>query len=134
MSKGFFRKQFKLWIDMGNLTLRTSEVDFSGYFKTRASYNFWIKLTVAKLEPVRSCSAKRLCCRTKRDQNDILAKLWKQNYIFSNSFHKNVNQCIKNSKFPFDLNVADVTSCYKKKKVKTSKDNYRPISILPNIL
>ena len=34
--------------------------------------------------------------------------------------------------FPSDLKVADVTPVFKKKP-KTSKDNYRPISILPNI-
>ena len=52
-------------------------------------------------------------------------------YFFSNFFHKNVNQC-KVSKFQSDLKLADVTPCSKKKS-KISKDNYRPISILPNI-
>ena len=33
---------------------------------------------------------------------------------------------------PSDLKVADVTPAFKKES-KTSKDNYRPISILPNI-
>ena len=43
-------------------------------------------------------------------QNDIPTKFLKQNsYFFSNFFHKNVNQCIKNSKFPPDLKLADVT-------------------------
>lgn len=40
--------------------------------------------------------------------------------------------CIKNSNFQSDMKVADVTSCCTKKS-KTSKDNYRQISILPNI-
>ena len=34
--------------------------------------------------------------------------------------------------FPSDSKVTDVTPAFKKKS-KTSKDNYRPISILPNI-
>ena len=116
LRKTLFKKQFKLWTDIGNLTLRTWEVDFSGCFKARASFNFGTKLTITKIESVRSCSANRLCCRTKQHQNDIPAKLLKQNSFFSNSFHKNVIQCITNSKFLFDLNVVDVTTCYKKSK------------------
>ena len=42
------------------------------------------------------------------------------------------NQSIKNSKSPSDLKLAYVTPCYKEK-TKTSKNNYRSISILPNI-
>ena len=42
------------------------------------------------------------------------------------------NFCIENSIFPSNLKVADLTPAFKKKS-KTSKENYRPISILPNI-
>ena len=42
------------------------------------------------------------------------------------------NFCIDNSIFPSDLKVADATQAFKKKS-KASKDNYRPINILPNI-
>ena len=52
--------------------------------------------------------------------------------MFARYFHKNINFCIENSIFPSDLKVADVTPAFKKKS-KTSKDNYRSISILPNI-
>ena len=52
--------------------------------------------------------------------------------MFAGYFHKNVNFCIENSIFPSDLKVVDVTQAFKKKS-KTSKDNYRPIGILPNI-
>ena len=52
--------------------------------------------------------------------------------MFAGYFKKNINFCIGNLIFPSDLKVADVTSVFKKKS-KTSKDNYRPISILPNI-
>ena len=52
--------------------------------------------------------------------------------MFAGYFQKNINFCIENSIFPSDLKVADVTPAFKKKS-KTSKDSYRPISILPNI-
>ena len=45
---------------------------------------------------------------------------------------KDVNAFISASKFPDDLKEADVIPVYKKKS-KLSKENYRPISILPNI-
>ena len=65
--------------------------------------------------------------------NDILAKFLKLNsHFFINFFLKNVSQCISNSKFPSDVKLADVTPCYKKKS-RTSKGNYRPASILPNV-
>ena len=38
----------------------------------------------------------------------------------------------KNAKSPSDLKLADVT-CWFMKKSNTSKDNYKPLSILPNI-
>ena len=47
-------------------------------------------------------------------------------------FHENINFCIENSISPSDLKVADVAPVFKKKS-KTSKDNYIPISISPNI-
>ena len=40
--------------------------------------------------------------------------------------------CIEHSIFPSDLKVADVTPAFKQKS-KASKDNYSPISLLPNI-
>ena len=65
-------------------------------------------------------------------QNDIPTKILKENSeVFARYFHKNINVCIENSIFPSDLKVADVIPVFKKKS-KTSKDNYRPISILPN--
>ena len=63
----------------------------------------------------------------------IPTKILKENSeVFARYFHKNINFCIENSIFPSDLKVADVIPVFKKKS-KTSKDNYRPISILPNI-
>ena len=61
-------------------------------------------------------------------QNHIPTKILKENSELSAGyFHKNITFCIENSIFPSDLKVAF------KKKSKTSKDNYKPISILPNI-
>ena len=66
-------------------------------------------------------------------QNNIPTKVLKENSeVFARNFHKYINFCIENSIFPSDLKVSDVTPAFKKKS-KTSKDKYRPISILPNI-
>ena len=66
-------------------------------------------------------------------QNDIPTKILKGNSeLFARYFHKNINFCIEDSIFPSDLKVVDVTPAFKKKS-KTSKDNYRPSSILSNI-
>ena len=66
-------------------------------------------------------------------QPDILTKILKQNSdYFAEYFYENINQCISKSIFPSDLKLADVTPFYKKKS-KNSKDNFRPVSILPNI-
>ena len=59
--------------------------------------------------------------------NDISIKSLKQNScFFSNFFHKNVSQRI----FISNLKRAGVNPCYKN---NISKENYRPISILPNV-
>ena len=66
-------------------------------------------------------------------QADIPTKMLKHNSeYFAEYFYDNINYCIENSNFPSDLKSADVTPAYKKKS-KTSKDNYRPVSILSNI-
>ena len=76
---------------------------------------------------------RKLQTATTMQQNDIPTKILKKNSeVFARYFHKNINICIENSIFPSDLNLADVTPAFKKKS-KTSRDNYRPISILPNI-
>ena len=78
-----------------------------------------------------------LCKCNSKSENNPQLKLWHCYWIwnfrfFSNLFHKNVNQCMKNSKFPSNLKLADVTLRHKKIS-KTSQDNYRPITVLPNI-
>ena len=76
---------------------------------------------------------RKLQTKKTTQQNDIPTKILKKNSeVFAGYFQKNINFCIENSIFPSDLKVADVTPAFKKKS-KTSKDNYRPISILPNV-
>ena len=66
-------------------------------------------------------------------QNDVPTKILKENSeVFSQYFHENITFYIENLVFPSDLKLANVSSAFKKKP-KTSKGNYRPISILPNI-
>ena len=76
---------------------------------------------------------RKLQTATRIQQNNIPTKILKENSeVFARYFHKNISFCIENSIFPSDLKIADVTPAFKKKS-KTSKDNYRPISVFPNI-
>ena len=66
-------------------------------------------------------------------EKDIHTNTLKQNSdFFALHVQKDINASISTSKFPDDLKEADVIPVYKKKS-KLSKENYRPISILPNI-
>jgi hypothetical protein len=63
---------------------------------------------------------------------DIPTKIIKENIdIFSDFFHESFNECIKSSKFPANLKNANIIPIFKKG-TKNLKENYRPISILPN--
>ena len=64
---------------------------------------------------------------------DIPKKLIKENSdIFANFIFENLNNCISHSIFPTSMKNA-ITTPVHKKGPKTSKDNLRPVSILPNI-
>ena len=64
---------------------------------------------------------------------DIPTKIIKQNAdIFCEFFFVNINHSINNSTFPEQLTLADVKPVFKKNS-RTDKENYRPVSILPNI-
>ena len=52
--------------------------------------------------------------------------------IFSNLIYKRCNYCIEKGEFPNDLKHADIVPIYKKNN-KCEKENYRPVSILPNL-
>ena len=53
-------------------------------------------------------------------------------YIFAGFIAKDFNNCVDKGVFPDDLKHADVTPIHKKKD-KSDKTNYRPVSILSNI-
>ena len=64
---------------------------------------------------------------------DIPTKIIKQNAdIFSEFFFANINHSTNNNTFPEQLKLADVKPIFKKNS-RTDKENYRPVSILPNI-
>ena len=67
-------------------------------------------------------------------QSDIPTRILIDNsQYFASYFHGNINYCLGESLlFPHDLKLADVSPAYKKKS-RSSKDNYRPVSILSNI-
>ena len=67
-------------------------------------------------------------------QSDIPTRILIYNSeYFGSYFYENINYCLGESLlFPHDLKLADVTTAYKKKS-RSSKDNYRPVSILSNI-
>ena len=46
--------------------------------------------------------------------------------------NKHLNYCIDKGEFPNDLKHADIVLVYKKNH-KREKENYRPVSILPNL-
>ena len=66
-------------------------------------------------------------------KDDIPTKVIKMNKdIFADFIAKDFNNCVDKGVFPDDLKHADVTPIHKKKD-KSDKTNYRPVSILPDI-
>ena len=66
--------------------------------------------------------------------NDIPTKLVKEfGYLFSKYIATSINRCITGGTFVNAFKKAEVRSIYKKDG-RTEKSNYRPISILSNIL
>ena len=64
-------------------------------------------------------------------QSDIPVKLIKKiNDPFAEIICKYFNESLEKSKFPDCLKLANITPCFKKGAC-TSKNNYRPVSILP---
>ena len=64
--------------------------------------------------------------------SDIPTKIIKKNSdIFSDILFKEFNKSLQICKFPSCLKMANVTPVYKKDN-RSDKDNYRPMSILPN--
>ena len=65
---------------------------------------------------------------------DLPTKIIKANYdIFTEVIHKELNRGLEVGNFPCTLKLANVTPVYKKGN-RSEKGNYRPVSILPNLL
>ena len=52
--------------------------------------------------------------------------------LFANYIFRNFNYCLEKDEFPCVFEHADVVPVHKKKE-KTDKANFRPVSILPNM-
>ena len=66
-------------------------------------------------------------------QSDIPTKTSKENLdYFAEYFYENINHCISKWIFSSDLKLAHGIPLYERK-LKNSKDNYSPVSILSNI-
>ena len=64
---------------------------------------------------------------------DIPSKIIKENAdIFASFLHSSFNASVTNSEFPSLLKQANITPVFKKGE-RYSKDNYRPVSVLPNV-
>ena len=64
---------------------------------------------------------------------DVPTKIIKENAdIFSDIIHSSFNASVNKCEFPAFMKYANVIPVYKKDS-KSSKENYRPISILPNV-
>ena len=64
---------------------------------------------------------------------DIPTKIIKKNSdIFSDILLKEFNKSLEIRKFPSSLKIANVSPVYKKGN-RSDKDNYRPVSVLPNL-
>ena len=65
--------------------------------------------------------------------NDISTKIIKDfKDLFATFIYNNYDKSLLDGTFPEDLKTAEVVPVYKKKK-RTDKNNYRPVSILSNI-
>ena len=67
-------------------------------------------------------------------EHDIPAKILRENAdLFADFLHPAFNDCVKTGKFPPCLKQKSCLTPVFKKGSRNSKDNYRPVSILPNI-
>ena len=90
------------------------------------TFNHIIKKDVIK-------EVKNLDASKASQEDDIPTKIIKEDSdIFSNFMYQNFNNMIDVYIFPTSLKLANITSVYKKGS-KNSKENYGPVSILPNI-
>ena len=66
-------------------------------------------------------------------EHDIPTKNLKENAdLFADFLHPAFNECVESGKFPSFLKPADIT-LVSIKSLRNSKNNNRPVSILPNV-
>ena len=61
-----------------------------------------------------------------------LQKFYRNVNLFANFHHPAFNECVETGKFPSCLKQTDITPAFKKG-ASNSKDNYKSVSILPNV-
>ena len=90
------------------------------------SFSFVTKETI--LNELRKLNPKKAC-----QESDIPVKIIKENLdIVSNFVYNNFNNSLFSSNFPSHLKNATITPIFKKKD-RDNVENYRPVSILPNL-
>ena len=90
------------------------------------SFSFVTKETI--LNELRKLNPKKAC-----QESDIPVKIIKENLdIVSGFVYNNFNNSLFSSNFPWHLKDATITPIFKKKE-RANVENYRPVSILPNL-
>ena len=97
--------------------------------KKHTAFSFSKVLKVEILREVLNPDVCKACQDT-----DIPSKIIKENVdIFASFLHSSFNTSVTNSEFPSVLKQANITPVFEKGE-RSSKDNYRPVSILPMYL
>ena len=95
---------------------------------SKSNFNFLIVEKVDILKEVKMLQSNKATQNT-----DIPTKLSKdKSDIFAEFIFISLNKCIEQSVLPSKLKLANIAPDHKKNS-KSSKENYRPVSILPNI-
>ena len=95
---------------------------------SKSNFNFSFVEKVDILKEIKMLQSNKATQNT-----DIPTKLIKDNAdIFAEFIFISLNKCIEQSVFPSKLKLANITPVHKKNS-KSSKENYRPVSILSNI-
>ena len=105
-----------------------SIIAFKENCTSKSNFNFSFVEKVDILKEIKMLQSNKATQNT-----DIPTKLIKDNAdIFAEFIFISLNKCIEQSVFPSKLKLANITPVHKKNS-KSSKENYRPVSILSNI-
>ena len=92
------------------------------YFKFNSISKAEIEKEILNLDSSKACQ-----------DSDIPTKVIKSNSdIFTDALYSEFNRSLETSVFPPSMKLANVTPVHKKGN-RSEKDNYRPVSILPNL-